>query len=64
LVLLDTPGDPHSQPIEPQHMYMSDTDAPAERHLVEQPLDFPDGINQVFERCERYDFEQLIEPRR
>ena len=64
LVLLDAPGDPHGQPIEPQHTYVSDTDARAERHLVEPSLDFPDGINQVFERCERYEFEQLTEPRR
>jgi hypothetical protein len=42
---------------------MSDNDAPPEPHL-EQPLHFPDGINQVFERCERYEFEQLIEPGR
>lgn len=39
---------------------MSDTDAPAERHL-EQLLDLPDGIDQMFEHCERYEFEQLIE---
>ena len=64
LVLLDTPGDPHGQPIEPQHTYMSDIDARAERHLVEPAIEFPDGIHEVFERCERYEFEQLIEPRR
>jgi len=63
LVLLDAPGDRHSRPIEPQLTYMSDTDARAERHL-EQLLDFPDGINQVFEGCERDEFEQLTEPRR
>lgn len=64
LVLLDTPGDPHGQPIGPQHTYVSDTDARVERHLVEPSLDFPDGMHQVFERCERYEFEQLIERRR
>ena len=42
----------------PQLTYMSDTDARAERHL-EQPADFPEGIHQVFERCERDEFEQL-----
>ena len=63
LVLLDAPGDPHGQPIEPQHTYMSDTDARAERHL-ERPADFPDGIHQVSEGCERYEFEQLLEPGR
>ena len=63
LVRLDAPGDPHGRPIEPQHTYMSDTDARAGRHL-EQLLDFPDGINQVFEGCERDPFEQLTEPGR
>ena len=63
LVLLDAPGDPHGRPIEPQHTYMSDTDARAERHR-EQLLDFPDGIHQVFEGCERDEFEQLTEPGR
>jgi hypothetical protein len=63
LVLLDAPGDPHGRPIEPQLTYMSDTDARAERHL-EQLLDFPDGIHQVCERCERDEFEQLTEPGR
>ena len=63
LVLLDAPGDPHGQPIEPQHTYVSDTDARVERHL-EQPADFPDGIHQVSERCERDEFEQLTEPGR
>jgi hypothetical protein len=63
LVRLDTSGDPHGQPIEPQHTYMSDTDAPVERHLVEPSLDIPDGMNQVFERCERYESEQPIELR-
>ena len=43
---------------------MSDTDAPVERHLVEPSLDFPDGMNQVFEGCERDEFEQLTEPGR
>jgi hypothetical protein len=64
LVLLDAPGGPHGQPIGPQHRYVSDTDARAERHLVEPSLDFLDGINQLFEGCERYEFEQLIERRR
>lgn len=63
LVRLDGPGDPHGRPIEPQHTYMSDTDARAVWHL-EQLLDFPDGINQVFEGCERDEFEQLAEPGR
>jgi hypothetical protein len=63
LVLLDAPGERHVRPIEPQHTYMSDTDARAERHL-KQPADFPDGIHQVSERCERDPFEQLIEPGR
>jgi hypothetical protein len=57
LVLLDAPGDPHGRPIEPQLTCMSDTDARAERHL-EQLLDFPDGTHQVFEHCERDEFEQ------
>jgi hypothetical protein len=39
---------------------MSDTDARAERHL-EQLLDLPDGIDQVFEHGERDEFEQPIE---
>jgi hypothetical protein len=64
LVLLDTSGDPHGRPIEPQHTYMSGTDARVERHLVEPSLAFPDGMNQVFERCERDEFEQLTEPGR
>ena len=63
LVLLDAPGDPHGRPIKPQHTYMSDTDARAGRHL-EQLLDFPDGIQQAFEGCERDESEQLIEPGR
>jgi hypothetical protein len=63
LVVLDAPGDPHGRPIKPQLTYISDTDARAERHLV-QPPDFPDGIHQVFEGCERYEFEQLLEPGR
>jgi hypothetical protein len=63
LVLLDAPGDPHGRPIEPRHTYMSDIDARAERHL-EQPADFPDGMHEVSEGCERYEFEQLTEPGR
>lgn len=63
LVLLDAPGDPHGRPIAPQLTYMSDTDARAEAHL-EQPADFPDGIYQVSEGCERDEFEQLTEPGR
>jgi hypothetical protein len=64
LVRLDAPGDPHGRPIELQHRYVCDTDARAERHLVEPSLDLPDGIHEVFEGCERYEFEQLIERRR
>jgi hypothetical protein len=63
LVRFDGSGDPHGRPIEPQLTYMSDTDARAARHL-EQLLDFPDGINQVFEGCKLDEFKQLAEPGR
>ena len=63
MVVLDAPGDPHGRAIEPKLTYMSDIDARAERHL-EQSADFPDGMHQVSERCERDEFEQLLEPGR
>ena len=59
LVPLDTTGDPHGQTIEPQLTYVSGTNA-GERE-VEQLRDLPDGIDQVFEHCERHESEQLIE---